>query len=285
MPDSSHSIVAVLILAAYAFYFILRDIERHGVVPEWMRSLSPWRKVGMVAVLLFATVTGADKAPPVMRHLFRLLFWSPQAHWALATAEEHAETTEQTLETTALTADSLEATATNDVTFISFDWHAPDRQPYHARQNVLAWTCAVRPIEIEGVLHEDHFIEFSAGVSTNPAVIEIEYAVTRDDGEIYREFANVVTSSYPHTEVVNLQSGSHTCYWFRCRVPGFAVDSIRDWSGEALFGSPSAGSGFDLVGVLQVDDDGHVYEGKSGTYTIGGVQVTYTNGIMVEAQL
>lgn len=282
MPNNDHSVAAVLILGAYALFFVIRHIERHGLF-RGFRRLSPWRKVGVIVVLLYATMTGATKAPPVMQQLFRLLFWSPQSQWALAPTAGRTDAAAEAVEEAERGADDLEATATNEVNYISFDWHAPDRQPYHARQNVLAWTCEVRPIEVGGQLHEDHFIEFSAGVSTNPAVIEIEYAMTQKDGQVYRELANVVTSSYPHTEVVNLQSGAHTCYWFRCRVPQFAATAVRDWSGEALFGSSTGGAGFDLVGILQVDDNGQVYVGESGTYMLGGTQCVYTNGIMVEA--
>ena len=200
----------------------------------------------------------------------------------MAPASQANTAAEEIIEETMQTADEVGATATNDIALLSFDWHVPDRLPYHARQNVLAWTCDVRPIIVDGVLHEDHYLAFSANVSTNPAVIEIEYAGIID-GLPYRELSNVVTSSYPASSVITLQSGSHTCFWFRCKVPDFAINARRDWSGEALFGSATAGGGFDLVGLLQVDADGDVYVGRTGTWAIGGQECTWTNGILIEA--
>lgn len=282
MTSTSHSIAAVLLLGAFLLYLMVRGIERHGVLPREIVNLSPWRKFGLLLIVMYATLTGATKAPPIMQSVFRMLFWSPRTRWALEQTCLDNDQSSGSIDAAREVTDQIEQIATNDVAYISFDWHADTRQPYHSRQNVLAWTCDVRPITIDGVLHEDHFLAFSSGVSTNPAVIEIEYAGLVD-GQPYRELSNVVTSSYPASSIVTLQSGSHTCFWFRCKVPPFAVGARRDWSGEALFGSASAGGGFDLVGLLQVDDNGDVYVGRTGTWTIGGQNCTFTNGILIEA--
>ena len=109
----------------------------------------------------------------------------------------------------------------NDVWTLSFDWHAPQRLPYHERQNVLAWTAAVVPTNINGTLYEDHYVSFNAEPLTNPAVILIEYARTKDDGTVERYSAETITNSYPNTYVVHLcKRPLHTCYGFgmrRCR--------------------------------------------------------------------
>lgn len=144
----------------------------------------------------------------------------------------------------------------------------------------MAWTCKVAETNIGGVLCEDHYVAFNATASTNPAVIEVEYAATMPDGSIYRETSNVITSSYPEASIVELQSGSHTCYWFRCAVPAFARDRARDWCGEALFGAPSGSAhGFDMLGVLHIDTDNNVWVGRTGEFDIGGSHCVFSNGV------
>jgi hypothetical protein len=133
----------------------------------------------------------------------------------------------------------------------SFDWHSPNRLPYHARQNVLGRTVWVTPTNVNGVACEDHYVAFNESATTNPAVILIEYTRKLDDGTILRYSSPTITNSYPVMVPVNLQSGSHTCYWFRCEIPlAFLNCCVRDWNGEALFGSPQdSGKGFDLLGT------------------------------------
>jgi|GEM_PF-2009591 len=171
----------------------------------------------------------------------------------------------------------------NEVWTLSFDWPAPARVPYHPRQNVLAWTAKVAPTNIAGTLYEDHYVCFNAAASTNPAVILIEYARTLDGGEVERVSAAVVTNSHPEMSVVELQSGSYTCYWFRCEVPAAYTACVRDWNGEALFGSPAdSEKGFDLLGTLVIDDGGDVWVGATTNIVIGGVTNTIRNGIVTK---
>jgi len=135
---------------------------------------------------------------------------------------------------------------------------------------------------IAGKLYEDHYVSFNAAASTNPAVILIEYAKRRDDGTVERYSSEVTTNSFPDTTVVELQSGSHTCYWFRCPVPAAFTNELRDWNGEALFGSPSgSGRGFDLLGTLVVDDGDDIWVGASTNHVFGAITNEFKNGINV----
>jgi hypothetical protein len=179
---------------------------------------------------------------------------------------------------------AVAAGSTNSVVYtLSFDWHAPQRLPYHEAQNVLAYTPWVFPTNIDGIAYEDHCVSFNALASTNPAVIYIEYARPRDNGSIERYTSAVTTSSYPHTRVVSLQSAFYTCYWFRCSVPLAFTNSVRDWSGEALFGAPyDSGKGFDLLGTLVVDDGNNVWVGANTNIVIGSATNIVRNGVITE---
>jgi hypothetical protein len=113
-------------------------------------------------------------------------------------------------------------------------------------------------------------------------VILIEYAKTLDSGEVERFSATVVTNSYPVTTPVALASGTYNCYWFRCAVPIAYTNDVRDWNGEALFGSPSnSGKGFDLLGTLVLDDGGSVWVGATTNIVMSGATNTFRNGVNV----
>ena len=134
----------------------------------------------------------------------------------------------------------------------------------------MGYVAAVIPTNIAGILYEDHYVSFNATASTNPAIITIEYAQTLDDGTAERYSANVTTNSYPDTHIVELQSGSYTCFWFRCAVPAAVTNCVRDWNGEALFGGPvGSDTGFDVLGTLVVDDGDNVWVGATTNMVIG----------------
>lgn len=244
------------------------------------------RKLLIVFALAAFTITGADKGAAVSQ-IFRLLFFDPAAQtWPLLEPLQDVEAAEGAINTaTNLAAQAKAAIDNNEIWTLSFDWHAPDRLPYHARQNVLGWTAAVLPTNIAGTLYEDHYVAFNSNASTNPAVILIEYAQTTPSG-IIRYSAEVVTNSYPDTTVIELQSGSHTCFWFRVAVPAAFVGSVRDWNGEALFGSPEgSGKGFDLLGTLVVDDGNDIWVGATTNHVFGAVTNEFKNGINVTEEL
>lgn len=255
-----------------------------GTIRAWWRTHGLPERVIIILFIALAASYGGSKSPAPITKLLRLLFWDHSLTWALTPAQQHTEAAEAANVETAAALDVVEA-VTNEVCTISFDWHVPDRLPYHERQNVMAWTARVVPTNIADVLYEDHYVTFNAGASTNPAVILIEYAGKDEDGAVVRYSAAVVTNSYPATSVVTLQSGSYTCYWFRCAVPLPFVSSTRDWNGEALFGSPAeSGKGFDLLGTLVVDDGDNVWVGATTNIILGGVANEFRNGINVRAK-
>lgn len=268
------AVVAITIALVYATGMVPRAVD-------WLRKQDTVTRIVVVLVFGGLTVHGSGKGPAVVRGILRMLFWDHVLTWPLSDAYLKTQSAVAANEITETALVEVEA-ATNDVVAISFDWHAPDRLPYHERQNVLAWTAAVIPTNINGTLYEDHFVAFNSTASTNPAVILIEYAARHDDGTIERYSAQVVTNSYPDFSVVELQSGAHTCYWFRVAVPIPFVDSLRDWNGEALFGSPDgSGRGFDLLGTLVIDEGNYIWSGATTNHVLGGVTNEFRNGINI----
>ncbi len=273
--------MVIVIAALFAAWAVVRMHECGRSESLWRRWRSmgfPARAAAILAVSFF-TLVGGSKGP--ITQVLRLLFWDHSLTWPLADATLKTQAAAAANEVTRAALEEVEAT-TNDVWTFSFDWHAPQRLPYHERQNVLAWTAQVVPTNIAGTLYEDHYVAFNSQASTNPAVILIEYAGKDDAGNVVRYSADVVTNSFPSTSVVTLQSGSYTCYWFRCEVPAAFVGSPRDWNGEALFGSPAgSGKGFDLLGTLVVDDGDDIWVGATTNIVIGGVTNEFKNGINI----
>jgi hypothetical protein len=245
----------------------------------------------LIGVLYMTSVTG--KGPNPVASLFRVLFWHGQ-DWVLASAFEDNTTSQQAVATSTnairiATNTAAQVTAfveTNNVVTLSFDWHSPNRLPYHDRQNVLGRTVWVQPTNILGVLYEDHYVAFNESATTNPAVILIEYARDLGNGTVERYSSATITNSFPVMFPIAVQSGVHTCYWFRCEVPAAFINCcVRDWNGEALFGSPDGSEkGFDLLGTLLIDDGDNIWEGATTNMVVNGVTNTVKNGIILEAQ-
>lgn len=284
------SALATLVILLWLLCLAARMAESsvcRGMLAElrrmWIAAGIPGRLLAVLVLVVCAQSGGTKEGPTPLQSLFKFLFWDPGQPWQLAGSSAMIDGAAESVAQAEADLDEVEAvTASNDVVTISFDWHAPDRLPYHERQNVLAWTAQVVPTNIAGVLYEDHYVCFNAAASTNPAVILIEYARTVDGGTVERYSSAVVTNSYPETSVVELQSGSHTCYWFRCPVPAAFTNELRDWNGEALFGSPSgSGRGFDLLGTLVVDDGDDIWVGASTNHVFGAITNEFKNGINV----
>lgn len=266
-------LLAVLIQSS-AFKGILRELR-----------IAPWRSLLVFAIaVLWFTVQGTTKAPDVVEKMMRLLFWDPASPWQLQMPHDAAESAKEDVTAATNVMAMAEAAVTNaEIYTISFDWHSPNRLPYHYRQNVMGYVAAVIPTNIAGILYEDHYVSFNATASTNPAIITIEYAQTLDDGTAERYSANVTTNSYPDTHIVELQSGSYTCFWFRCAVPAAVTNCVRDWNGEALFGGPvGSDTGFDVLGTLVVDDGDNVWVGATTNMVIGTGTNIVRNGFITE---
>ena len=279
----------VLIVLLLILCGIVRAYESGAVrdyCEEMRRKWCAAGVLGRILAIIVLTVFGLhaySKGPSPAAQIFRMLFWHPSSPWQLVGPSSTVDAAEEAVaQAEADMADTANIVTNNSVYTLSFGWHPPSRVPFHDRQNILAWTAAVVSTNINGVLFEDHYVCFNSTASTNPAVILIEYARTLDDGSVERQSATVITNSFPDTAVVELQSGSHTCYWFRCEVPSAYTNAVRDWSGEALFGSPAdSGKGFDLLGTLVIDDDANVWVGATTNIVLSGITNTFANGINV----
>lgn len=279
----------VIIMALFALWFVVRLHESHAVTGYYDELRRMWRVAGIpgraiaIALVVCCALHGGSKGVTPVTRLMRMVFWTPGSPWHLMTASDDADAAAAAVDQAADDLAAASAATNAAIVTLSFDWHAPDRLPYHAAQNVMAYVPWVFTTNINGVAYEDHCVAFNAVASTNPAVILIEYARTLDDGTVERHTSGVVTSSYPHTRTVELSSGSYECYWFRCAVPVDYTNSVRNWSGEALFGAPyDSGKGFDLLGTLVVDDGNDVWVGANTNMVIGGVTNIVRNGAITE---
>lgn len=284
------SALATLVILLWLLCLAARMAESsvcRGMLGElrrmWIAAGIPGRLLAVLVLVVCAQSGGTKEGPTPLQSLFKFLFWDPGQPWQLSGSDAMLDGAQESVAQADADLSEVEAvTASNDVVTLSFDWHAPDRLPYHERQNVLAWTAQVVATNIAGTLYEDHYIAFNASASTNPAVILIEYAQQTPAG-IVRYSSEVTTNSFPDTTVVELQSGSHTCYWFRCPVPQAFANDVRDWNGEALFGSPSgSGRGFDLLGTLVIDDGDDIWVGATTNIVIGGITNEFINGVNIK---
>lgn len=289
-----------IVILGFIAYFVARAYESGAARAYLAELLRVWRSWNvparclMVALLILCAVDGRTKGASPLAGVYRLLFWQPQAWTLLPSSQDAAAASAANVAATNSIAVATNTAAavenyvdTNHVATLSFDWHSPNRLPYHDRQNVLGRTVWVSPTNINGVLYEDHYVAFNEAATTNPAVILIEYAALQNDGMTVLRFqAETVTNSYPVMVPITLQSGVHTCYWFRCAVPvAFTNGCVRDWNGEALFGAPAdSGKGFDLLGTLVVDDGDQVWVGATTNMVVAGVTNEVRNGIIVEAK-
>jgi hypothetical protein len=299
MQETISQIMFGCIVLLWLAWMITRYYES-GEAQKLGRELHKlWKDLGipgrtvMITFTVMCTLYGGSKAPGPTGSLYRMLFWHGNDIWALtgaATANELAAASIVAATNSIVIATNTAAQVdsfidTNDVVTFSFDWHSPNRLPYHDRQNVLGRTVWVAPTNIAGVAYEDHYVAFNELATTNPAVILIEYARKRDDGTVERYSSPTITNSYPLMVPVSLQSGVHTCYWFRCAVPVAYTNGccVRDWNGEALFGSPTgSGKGFDLLGTLLIDDGDNIWEGATTNMVVGAKTNAVKNGVILE---
>lgn len=291
----------LIFIAGFAFCaFLVARYYESGAAQDFVKELhNVWKSFGVSgrivigSLIVMCTLSGGSKGVNPAASLFRMLFWHGQ-EWALLpaynanTAAEQAviTSTNAILVATNTATQVVDFVDTNTVVTLSFDWHSPNRLPYHDRQNVLGRTVWVQPTNILGVLYEDHYVAFNESATTNPAVILIEYARDLGNGTVERYSSATITNSFPVMFPITVQSGVHTCYWFRCEVPAAFVNCcVRDWNGEALFGSPDgSGKGFDLLGTLLIDDGDNIWEGATTNMVVNGVTNTVKNGVILEAQ-
>lgn len=289
------SLIAVL----WILYFVARFYESgsaRAYASELHRVWASWNvplRCLMCLLLICCALQGGSKGESPVAGLYRLLFWASSDAWPLIAAYDYNHQSEASVSSatnsiriaTNTSAAVVSQVASNKVWTISQSWHSPNRLPWSERQNVIGRTVKVAVTNINGVLCEDHYVAFNYSATTNPAVILIEYARTLPDGTVERYSAPTITNSYPNMYTVTLQSGVHTCYWFRCEVPLVYINSVRDHSGEALFGSPDgSGKGFDMLGTIIVDRNGELWQGATTNIVANGVTNVVKNGVIFEEQ-
>lgn len=252
-------------------------------------------RLAALAALIVLVVYASDKPPvSVERVMQSMLFFDPAtrtlyppnltasgdtasaARAAATYARESASaaTYISTL-TTNLTALTATAIPTASAYTIDCDWHYSTREP--AALNYLSQELWATPTNINGVLCEDHYIQFSSLPSEAPSTV-FEYQDLLGETHLSKTFTN----SFPTLHGITLPSGVHSCYWFRCEVPVAFTNRLRTWEGEVRFGGPvNSEYGFDVAGVFIIDDGNSIWQGRTVTKTFGTNTVEFSNGIAI----
>lgn len=257
------------------------------------------RKISLAictALALIALIVYAGDKPPasVERVMQSMLFYNPAtctliptgraasgdaSSTAMSNARLSREKCEAAIYFSALATNHAAQVATELATAsaltIDFGWSFDNREP--AALNYLAQEHWATTTNINGILHEDHYLEFSSAPSEAPTMV---FSYQDLLGETY--LATTITNSYPTLHAITLPSGVHSCYWFRCEVPAAFAHRLRTWEGEARFGGPiDSEYGFDVAGVFIIDDGAQIWQGRTITTEIGTNTVEFSNGIAI----
>lgn len=290
------TLLTLLILAAFVFWFIVLGYERNWwhLMPDWACTLP--RKLTWLAVIIVVTALGADKSP--VPRLLRMLLWDnvigrfygstevPQertvteaaaaldgAETNLGLAASHAQAASNLLDAV------ISAASTSQCWTVDVDWPLASR--YDLGANVLVAFSWSQPTNVNGVLYDDHFLSFSQEPGDVPQML-FDY----HDQTGTTQYVAAVTNSFPTTSIVLTQSGVQTCYWFRCEVPVAFTNCVRTWDDEARLGGPiGSGQGFDIAGTLLLDNGGTLYQGRTLTTTIGGQECEFQHGLLLDPRV
>lgn len=284
----------LVVIAWLADKGVLSAIARHQRERiKWFRGLVTWRKFAVLLALCFVVADGADKSAGAIP-ILRMMFFDPivgalmpSGVAASRSATASLENSLRVAQTNAAETRAASSSATGTVAAVSIartnavaltldlDWHTPTRVPDAV--NIMANQVWVNPTNIGGTLCDDHYIRFTATPTEAPSMIFDYYDL---NGERYTVKAD--TNSYPQLFGVTLPSGVHSCYWFRCEVPARFVQRLRTWDGEVRFGGPLGSSyGFDLAGILLIDNGNAVWQGLTTNIVYNGQTLEHINGICV----
>ena len=287
--------IIILLLIACCFAPIIEGELRSGVVRRVRQR--PRHYVALLAVALAWTLAGADKGYMVYPQL-RMLMFDPimrtifgshdvpkaddvQVTFAKvdqAQASMQASAAARAQVAQAATVIAVARTNAACVT-LDADWHYSQRDPQPA--NILASVVWVNRTNINAVAYDDLFVEYSLPPSSSPAML-FEYAMRLGTIERVRP----VTNSYPDTVTLTLASGAHECLWFRCQVPASMVRNVRTWETEARLGGPvGSETGFDISGLLLIDNGAGLWQGRTLSTQIGGEACEFVNGILLAPML
>lgn len=157
---------------------------------------------------------------------------------------------------------------------IAVDW------PHSARPepaNIMASEILVCPTNIANVLYEIRYIEFSQLPSEAPNIV-VEFRDQRGNAAL----AESDTNSFPDLFNINVQSGSHSCYWFRVKVPDQFKRNLRTWETDVKFGGPIGSAyGFEISGLIVISEGGNYWRGLTKDLMIGGELRTFDDGVLM----
>lgn len=168
----------------------------------------------------------------------------------------------------------IDLAADANILTLAADW------PHSARPepaNIMASEILVCPTNIADVLYEIRYIEFSQLPSEAPNIV-VQYKDQRGNTAT----SEPDTNSFPTLVGVDVQSGSHSCYWFRVKVPERFRQNLRTWETDVKFGGPLGSAyGFEISGLIVIAEGGNYWRGLTKDLTIGGETHSFNNGVLM----
>lgn len=252
-------------------------------------------KLALIAALIVLVIYAADKPPvSVERVMQSMLMFNTATRTAIpaniaasgdtsyatrsaAIAAREAASAASDISTLTTNLAALTAMELQNAAVMTIDcgWSYANREP--AAVNQMAQDQWVTATNINGVLHEDHYVEFSSTPTEAPGMV-FEYK------DLTGVAFNVesITNSYPQLHAVILPSGVHSCYWFRCIVPQPFTTRLRTFAGPVRFGGPVGSSyGLSIAGIFLIDIGNKIWQGRTITTQIGTNTVEWINGVSV----
>lgn len=283
----------VVLSAAYICLNLYKSQLWRDLISLW-RSLTFWQQAVAVLLVGFFTAYGGQKGSiPTPRKVLSFMFFDSTlakifpanvvgesrdaANIMLASINDNLilDAVDSCISNTvAMSAAATLGAATSAVLSVAADW------PYTTRPtpaNIVISQVWCAPTNVNSVLYEDHYLEFSEPPSEAPKIV-IDYRDQR--GNVF--YAEPITNSFPDLIPITLASGVHSCLVFRVQVPLAFVANLRTWEDEVRFGGPlGSGYGFEIAGLIVISESGRFWRGLSKSLQIGGQDRTFDNGVLM----
>lgn len=289
------AIIAILLLL-FAGYTLARISESRFFcdLAASVRSMTPAQQMLTFLAIAFFTLYGGSKGAIIVpAKQMSFMFFNPSLRAIFPPGMVgEAKQSEQVM-TDIFNADNvLSAASTNSVMAsdkasqvlalatdysaltIAVDWpHSSRPDP----ANIMASEIMVCPTNITDVLYEIRYIEFSQLPSEAPGIV-VQYKDQRGNSMLVEP----ETNSFPDLFNITVQSGSHSCYWFRVKVPDQFKRNLRTWETDVKFGGPIGSAyGFEIAGLIVISEGGNYWRGLSKNLMIGGESRTFDNGVLM----
>jgi len=284
--------LAVFAFLAYVVAVIAENSAIEVLLRRW-RKTSTWIKYIVVLLILGATFYGGAKAPIVPEKILSFMFFDPslEAIFPTGVVGESKKARELMLgvingdltlgaaadnssNAVFLAAQAIAETNSMSMITLAADWPHTER-PEPA--NIIASQIWVEPTNVVGELYENRYIEFSSVPSESPRIV-VNYMDQRGNSVLVEP----ITNSFPTLVGINVQSGSHSCYWFRVKVPDMFRHNLRTWEDDVKFGGPiGSGYGFEVAGIIVFGSAGEYWRGIDAELTIGGDSLEFSNGVLM----